>query len=139
MSNIKKYILYGEYDSSVQRYRYSYQCKGCNKISSHCWANKTVKHSLYCQKCYSSINNNCRKPVTFIHVVTGEISKALSITEFCNKHPDLGKYAKHHFSEVLKGKRLHFKGWMLPKHYKCINKDNITSYCSVFVNSPIKK
>lgn len=36
-----------------------------------------------------------------------------SITNFCNKHPELGANAKHHFSAVFNCKRFHYKGWHL--------------------------
>lgn len=61
-------------------------------------------------------NKDKRKPVILKNLITGEVSKAVSITQFC-KDNKLGDNGKYHFADVLKGKRLHHKCWGLNKNY----------------------
>lgn len=53
------------------------------------------------------------KPVSFKFYKNGQHSRAKSLTNFCKLHPELGLNAKYHFAEVISGKRLHYKGWLL--------------------------
>lgn len=53
------------------------------------------------------------RPVCFQHIRTGRTLSAPSIAAFARK-AKLGPTAQYHFDSVLKGRRLHHKGWGLP-------------------------
>lgn len=99
------------YNKETQNYKLDYKCKGCGKkqtvgISSPRFAKF---HKERCISCASQVHS---KPISFKNLITGEVKRASSITKFCNQLR-LGENAKFHFAEVLKGKRLHYKGWGL--------------------------
>lgn len=78
------------------------------------------------------INNKNNKSVCFKHF-TGIVESSISITKFCEKHPELGENAKYHFSGVLSGSRLHYKGWMI------FSKKNIDLTKVRFINQILLK
>lgn len=55
-----------------------------------------------------------RRAVCFQHVRTGRIITAPSITAFARK-ARLGPYGKYQFDNVLKGHRIHVRGWGHPE------------------------
>ena len=99
------------YNKETRKYKLSYKCKDCGKKQSISIPSPRLAkaHKECCLSCASQIHN---KPILLKNLITGEIKKAKSITEFCNQIK-LGENAKFHFAEVLRGKRLHYKGWGL--------------------------
>lgn len=55
------------------------------------------------------------KTVKLQNYRSGRIIEAPSITEFC-RLAGLKQIDKYHFTAILKGERLHHKGWQLPKN-----------------------
>lgn len=54
-----------------------------------------------------------RRAVMLQHIRTGRIISAPSVAAFC-RNARLGRNARFHFDNVLKGKRLEHRGWGLP-------------------------
>lgn len=111
-------ILYGQAFDGYDKHLFHYRCFKCRQLKSFIYVGKTFHHKGLCRNC--ATGKHTRKAVAFRYYLSKKIETSYSITAFCNKHPELGSNAKYHFTEVLKGKRLHYKGWLLG-----LNKVNI--------------
>lgn len=135
----KLYKSIGIRDKNKDMYLHTYTCKICGNIITRWHGSKNILHSFICNKHNGDLNYNkdkC-KSVKFIQITTGQIDQSISITSFCDKHKELGKYAKHHFTEILNGKRLHYKGWMLEDTYNRIDKNKVIESCQLIIKPAI--
>lgn len=113
--DITRKIINGNY-----KYYLTYKCGGgCGRTftSKICGVRKALKtHRRICTGCHyrKMAQTLLVKPVTFRHLLTGQVVKAPSTVEFC-RMTNLGPTAKYHFAEVRAGRRLHHKGWALNK------------------------
>ena len=99
-------------------------CPKCDKTRKIILRSKTMKRkAFYCGSCASKrrIPTWLYKKITLAYYNNGTISSSPSVSEFCRQRPNLGKYAKHHFSGVLNKQRIHYKGWILPETKGKIN------------------
>ena len=117
---IEKYLSIGIQDKEKRRnYLHYYVCKRCLKNKCMISHRKIEKITKFCSFCWGAVLRN--KPVSFRYYNSSEIETFPSITLFCKNHPELGKNAKYHFAEVLKGRKLHYKGWLLANNKEKIN------------------
>ena len=115
MKDTKYIISNGKYNKFTGKYSHTYKCLGCGDIHEISNSLKTWHSSGYCNRTYwsNNINHSILRPVSFRFYKNKKPEKAVSIVAFCNKHKELGENAKYHFSEVINGKRLHYKGWLM--------------------------
>jgi hypothetical protein len=102
------------------RYYFTYKCRGgCGRTFTsevHGIKKTLKKHKRTCPGCHfrKMAQTLLIKPVTFRHLLTGQVVKTSSTVEFC-RMANLSGNAKYHFAEVRAGRRLHHKGWALNK------------------------
>ncbi len=113
----KKYKLIGIYGKvktaaghDRKTYIHKYHCVGCGEQKTFTNSSRIYFHSRTCIACHSRAMSS--KPVSLRHFSADNVENFPSITAFCQQHPELGENAKNHFSQVLNGKKMHYKGWM---------------------------
>lgn len=104
-------------------YLHKYRCLGCGEQKKFASSSRIYHHTKTCTACHCRSVNN--KPVSLRHFSSDLVENFPSIAAFCNAHPELGENAKYHFTEVLNGKRLHYKGWMRADNNIKINPDKV--------------
>lgn len=105
---LQKIKSIGKYNN--HSYIHTYKCKGCNNIKNGRKMSKIEYITRYCRTCGTKFWLGRNISLRFYK--NKNIENHISITDFCNKHPELGENAKYHFHEVLNGKRVHYKGWL---------------------------
>ena len=114
------------YDKIKRKYFFTYICKQCGTEKTISVSSKKIcrEHKNICVTCRSK--NTFSKPVTFKNLLTNQVISADSITSFCEltKLNLANLNARFHFAEVLKGNKLHYKGWGLDIPYS-IDKEKV--------------
>jgi len=145
---IQNILLKGVYDKPTGRYIYSYSCSVCGAKKTAKLGRKTYLGTGKCKKCIAteqSYNSEQSgkplhfkgKPVSFRFYNREEVEHAESIRAFCRKHPELGENASYHFSGVINGKRLHYKGWLLGSNKVKLEESKVKTIEMTLVNRAI--
>jgi hypothetical protein len=126
MKLLKRVESIGIWTQKKRKYQHTYICGGCKKKISSLYSLRIKEITGFCKHClprpwFHGDGKHRRKPVVLRYYLNNKIDSAPSITMFAAKHKELGPNAKYHFADILNGKRLHYKGWLLASNRVKIN------------------
>jgi ribosomal protein S14 len=124
-------------------YQHYQNCTKCGVPKNFISSAKTWYSNGLCRSCVVkgdfSRNQHRNKKVSLRFFGDEHVEKHKSISDFCRHHPELGLNAKYHFSQVLSGQRLHYKGWTLASRRVKVNPHNVIKMCQFGLQHAINK